>query len=195
MKYVREHTDQRGTYRQPWQGRELPPPPQVNELSANQRRDLFHMGATTLYHPPQKQLERLQLIFDRVWYLFPERITNPNQPTITALYAYDSEKCEGSFQTAGGMCCFWLNENRLGGVAMIGIDRAYLTNSIDDDQLAFIVLHEVAHACYCPEYEGHTPEYHAGLDLMISAYNRIYDSGVENDYLQYNEESEFRDIP
>ncbi|MGM9590200.1 MAG: hypothetical protein ACI3V0_08530 [Faecousia sp.] len=187
--YIREHTDTRGIFHQPWHGRKLPPPPKVNEMGAEIRRKLSIQGVRSIYQPDLETIQHIQRAVEKVWYLFPHEITGKHHPPIIAVYLYDSDVCLDDFKTAGGMCSTWFGEN---GYTAIGIERAYL--DAEDDDLAFILLHEFAHA-FAPKVEdGHAPEYHSKLDLMIQVYNNVYRTKVKNDYWSFNGECKYREI-
>ncbi len=182
-----------GVFRQPWHGPELPPPPRVNDLSAECHRNLKIMGVPSLYKPDGKSIERVQKAVDRAWYLFPAEITVANHPPIVGVYLFDADSCRGEWQKADGMAS-WFTLNGMDGYSVFGISKAAIAWN-DDDYLQFLVLHELCHLLAVDGYTVHSILFHAKLDELLNYYNFVYGTALCNDYFDFNGECDFRRAP
>lgn len=146
-------------------------PFKINKLSNDILQFMRDYGLTCLYYPDQQTCDRIEQLFGKIWNLF-SKLNGRDGYTVEALFIYDREKCERHIGDAHTT----MHKYR----SAIGLDRSILDS--DEDYLALLLLHELAHALGNLD---HDDLYENFLNYLISIYNAAYDAHVTNDYDSY----------
>ncbi|MCD8189234.1 MAG: hypothetical protein LUD78_03280 [Clostridiales bacterium] len=157
-------------------------PPQLNRIPDKDLERMERDGLGRLYTPNRKEAERLERVFGKVWNLFYTDCVKDGTPILTVLFIWNGETSTGDFAPPNdAIFCGW--ENHAG----IGIEKAAFLH--DDDYLAFLFLHELAHLRMGGgDGEAHSADFENQLQYLLSVYNDAYGTHLENDFAGYKEE-------
>ena len=98
---------------------------------------------------------------------------------VSGLYLYDHRQCSGDFFEAEAICSNQVHTKTGEKRSIIGLDIEPVRRG--GEYLAFLLLHEIAHAATAAA--GHGGHFHQYLDYMILTFNQKYGTSLENDYI------------
>lgn len=153
-------------------------PPALNDVPAGFVRDITRIGCPGLLQPTKQEQTIINEQLEKVWKLIGDTMREYPYPVV-GVYLYDDYSAEGEYCMADGMCSNQASTENTPRRAIIGIGRSAVNRG--SDYLAFLLLHEIAHAA---AGIGHDDGFHQYLDYLIMSYNHEYGTELKNDYLR-----------
>ena len=150
--------------------------PILNDVPAAFVRDITQIGCPGLLQPTQQEKALVEEQLEKVWQLIGDTMAEYPFPVV-GVYLYDDLQAADEYYMTVGMCNQQAGMDKASSRALIGIGRSAVKRG--DDYLAFVLLHEMAHAATSVNHDDRFRQY---LDYLIMSYNREYGTEIENDY-------------
>ena len=151
--------------------------PPLNYLPSKFMFEEKEEGLNGLFWPSYDTLTRFDGVLYRVWNDFAPEIESPLHKPILGIFFYQASECEKMFAESDGITVEWDSGY------YIGLDAYTLSSS--RDYLAFVLIHELCHAL-CDT--GHSPHFEGKLNELLSRYNWLHGTNLQNDLSSYNDE-------
>ena len=135
-------------------------------------------GLAQTVEPTAEDMKLIQEQAANVWKLLQGEMIDYPYP-VYGLFLFDHTHCNGEYGNIDGICSFQYNLSTGATRSIIGINLHAVHAGAD--LLAFVLLHEVAHAAVGEN--GHSAHFHQYLDDLISRFNRRYGTALKNDYI------------
>lgn len=156
-------------------------PPALNDIPSQALRQMQSEGLSRRFPISEEQEAMVNQQIRQVWSVADLYLPLLSFP-VAGVFSFNMAECKGDFKQVDGICC---NQTSPTGekLSLIGLDISAIEQG--GKYVAFLLLHELAHATGTGD---HSPHYHAFLDNLIAAYNHIYGTDIQNDYSSFNEE-------
>ena len=155
-----------------------PKVPALNRVPKAFLEEQKENGLAGLVEPTEEERGNLQEWAAMVWELIESTMQKFPYP-VAGLYLYDHTQCRGEYGNVAGMCSFQHNLSTGGKRSIIGLDIEPVRRG--GSYLAFLLLHEIAHAATAAA--GHGDRYHQYLNYLLRSFNTEYGTSLVNDYV------------
>lgn len=155
-----------------------PKVPALNRVPKAFLEEQKENGLAGLVEPTAEERENLQEWAAMVWELLGSTVQKFSYP-IAGLYLYDHRQCSGDFSEAEGICSNQAHTGTGEKRAIIGLDIEPVRRG--GSYLAFLLLHEIAHAATAAA--GHDGHFHQYLNYLLYIFNQKYGTSLMNDYI------------
>lgn len=152
--------------------------PTLNKVSKAFLEEQKENGLAGLVEPTAEERENLQEWAAKVWELLESTMQKFPYP-VAGLYLYDHRQCSGDFGISEAICSNQVHTETGAKRAIIGVDIEPVRRG--GSYLAFLLLHEIAHAATAAA--GHNTRFHQYLDYLLHCFNVEYGTSLVNDYV------------
>lgn len=155
-----------------------PKVPELNRVPKAFLEEQKENGLAGLVEPTAEERENLQEWAAMVWELLESTMQKFLCPVV-GLYLYDHRQCSGDFSEAEAFCSIQIHTETGEKRSIIGLDIEPVRRG--GSYLAFLLLHEIAHAATAAA--GHDDRYHQYLNYLLYSFNSEYGTSLVNDYI------------
>lgn len=152
--------------------------PELNRVPKAFLEEQKENGLAGLVEPTAEERENLQEWAAMVWELVGGAMQKFPHPVVN-LYLYDRGQCSGDFFEAEAICSNQEHTGTGAKRAIIGVDIEPVRRG--GEYLAFLLLHEIAHAATAAA--GHDCRFHQYLNYLLFSFNQKYGTSLMNDYI------------
>ena len=152
--------------------------PELNKVPKAFLEEQKENGLAGLVEPTAEERGNVEKWSAKVWELIGGTMQKFPYP-VAGLYLYDHRQCSGDFFEAEAICSNQIHTETGEKRSIIGLDIEPVRRG--GEYLAFLLLHEVAHAATAAA--GHDGHFHQYLDYLLFSFNERFGTSLVNDYI------------
>lgn len=151
--------------------------PTLNKVPKAFLEEQKENGLAGLVEPTAEERGNVEKWAAMVWELLESTMQKFPYP-VAGLYLYDHRQCSGDFFEAEAICSNQVHTETGEKRSFIGFDIEPVR--CGGEYLAFLLLHEIAHAATAAA--RHDDHYHQYLNYLLYSFNAEYGTSLVNDY-------------
>lgn len=155
-----------------------PKVPALNRVPKAFLEEQKENGLAGLVEPTAEERENLHEWGGKVWDMLGDAAQKFPYP-VAGLYLYDHRICSGDFGISEGICSNQVHTETGEKRSIIGLDIEPVRRG--GSYLAFLLLHEIAHAATAAV--GHDDHFYQFLNYLLYSFNQKYGTSLMNDYI------------